>query len=351
MTLTKFIIRLIVILLVPSLVAAGTYFFFQWSFLEPLDPSSQEKIIVEIAPGKTFTQICRLIQEKGIVRYSWGLSTIARIKQVDTRINAGEYELSSSMSPPQVLRKLVSGDIVRRQVTLREGQTIWELGPALEKVGIITAKDFNPALTDSELLAKAGISAPSFEGYLFPETYLFSRPISASDIIWRMLEEGARHWAPEFTARAAELRMSRHEVLTLASIIEKESSMFEEQPFISAVFHNRLNQGMKLQADPTVIYGIPNFNGNLTKEDLQNATNPYNTYTHFGLPPGPIANPGDTAIKAALYPADSGFLFFVADGNGRHAFASTLQEHNENVLKYQKNRAPAESSSTPPPSR
>jgi len=218
-------------------------------------------------------------------------------------------------------------------VTLKEGQTMLDLAVALEEAGVIKKEAFVPSLTDPDLLAKAGLNVSSFEGYLFPETYLFSRPIDAAHIIWRMLEEGEKRWTTEFANRADELRMSRHEILILASIVEKESGLADEQPRIASVFHNRLSQGMKLQADPTVIYGIPNFNGNITKENLQNADNSYNTYMHFGLPPGPICNPSETAIHATLFPETTNYLFFVSDGNGRHLFSTTLQEHNENVAR------------------
>ncbi len=339
MDFAKFILRLLLILIIPITIAAVTYVFLSKAFFRPLDASNTNKVIVEIVPGKTFMDICKTLADKGILRYPWSLIALARLKKVDTKINAGEYELSPSMTPQQVLAKLMSGEVLKRRVTFKEGQTIWELGKLLEAAGVTTATSFNPALTDPELLSRAGLNTPSFEGYLYPETYFFSRPIDSAHIIWRMIEEGEKHWSPEFSKRAEELRMSRHEIVTLASIIEKESGILEEQPRISSVFHNRLKQGMKLQADPTVIYGISDFNGNLTKEDLQNQQNPYNTYVHFGLPPGPICNPQESAIKAALYPEDTSFLFFVADGTGGHSFSTTLQEHNEKVDKFQRDKS------------
>ena len=163
-----------------------------------------------------------------------------------------------------------------------------------------------------------------------------------------MLEEGDKHWPSEFSDRANEINLSRHEITTLASIIEKESGNAEEQPLISSVFHNRLSNGMRLESDPTVIYGIKDFNGNLTRQDLH-TPHPYNTYTNFGLPPGPICNPGETAIRASLYPKESPYLFFVANGKGSHVFSTTLQEHNEAVAKYQLGRGGAEPEPTTAP--
>jgi UPF0755 protein len=332
--------RIGIVLLVPLLIAIFTYRFMRGAFLEPLDPEKKDLILVEVEPEKSFREVCKLLQEKGVIRHWWSVEILARLRKSDRSINAGEYEVAPSMDPRAVLAKLVSGEVFKRKVVIKEGMSIWEIGTLVDHAGLISQQDFDNSIADPKLLAEAGISGPSFEGYLFPETYYFSRPTNARAIIWRMLEEGERHWPAEFSARADELQLGRHEVLTLASIIEKESGNVDEQPLISSVFHNRLSQGMKLQSDPTVIYGIPNFKGNLTKEDLQTPT-PYNTYMSFGLPPGPIGNPGDSAIKAALYPRDSTYLFFVADGTGRHVFSTTLQEHNEAVNLYQRGRKAA----------
>lgn len=331
--------RIGIVLLVPLLVAILTYRFMRTAFLAPVDPEKKDVILVEVEPEKNFRQICHLLEDRGVVRHWWSIEILARLKKNDRNINAGEYELSPSMDPRAVLAKLASGEVYKRKVVVKEGMSVWEIGSLVEQAGLMSQQDFDNAIADPKLLAEAGISAPSFEGYMFPETYYFSRPLNARAVIWRMLEEGEHHWPADFSARADELQLSRHEVLTLASIIEKESGNVDEQPLISSVFHNRLSQGMKLQSDPTVIYGIPNFKGNLTKEDLQTPT-PYNTYMNFGLPPGPIGNPGDTSIKAALYPRDSTYLFFVADGSGKHVFSTTLQEHNEAVNLYQRGKKP-----------
>jgi UPF0755 protein len=330
--------RLLIILLAPLIVAILTYQFMRASFLTPVDPENKEIVLVEVEPDKSFREISKLLQAKGVVRHWWSIEILARLNKSDGSINAGEYEVSPSMEPRAVLAKLASGEVYKRKVVVREGTSIWDIGALVEEAGLMPRHEFDNAIADPKLLAEAGISAPSFEGYLFPETYQFSRPINARAIIWRMLEEGEQHWPSEYSMRADELQLSRHEVLTLASIIEKETSSVDEQPLISSVFHNRLSQGMKLQSDPTVIYGIPNFNGNLTKQDLQTPT-PYNTYMNFGLPPGPIGNPGEAAIRAALYPRESTYLFFVADGTGKHVFSTTLQEHNEAVNLYQRGRA------------
>lgn len=333
-------IRLAVIIIIPVFVAVITYMVMRDAFLEPANVADSNTVLVELGPDHTFRSICKLLQEKGLVRHWWSLELLARMRKSDRSINAGEYELSPNMDPRAILKKLASGEVFKRRVVLKEGTSVWELGKIVEAAGLVSQQDFDAALTDPKLLASAGIAGGSFEGYLFPETYYFSRPITPRDVIWRMIEEGEKRWPADYSNRSDELQLSRHEILTLASIIEKESGNVEEQPLISSVFHNRLSQGMKLQSDPTVIYGIPNFNGNLTKDDLQTPT-PYNTYMNFGLPPGPIGNPGESAIKAALYPRDSTYLFFVADGTGKHVFSTTLQEHNEAVNLYQRGRRAA----------
>lgn len=339
--------RLVLIIVIPALVAFATYLIMRDAFLAPANKASTETVLIEVEPGKTFHEVAKLLEAKGVVRHWWSLELLARMRKSDRSINAGEYELTAAMEPRAILKKLASGEVYRRKITLQEGISAWEVGKLVEAAGLMSLQEFDSALADPKLLAAAGIAAPSFEGYLFPETYFFSRPITAKEIIWRMLEEGEKRWPLEFSARADELQLSRHEIITLASIIEKESGNVEEQPLISSVFHNRLSQGMKLQSDPTVIYGIPNFNGNLTREDLQTPS-PYNTYMNFGLPPGPIASPGETAIRAALFPQESSYLFFVADGTGKHVFSTTLQEHNEAVNLYQRSRRAQNRAPTPP---
>jgi UPF0755 protein len=332
----KPLLRILLIILVPALAALATYQVVSSALNKPVDPNDSNLELVEVEADSSFRSICKKIESAGLINNWWVLEALARLKKIDKNVSAGEYQLSRNMPPAEILRKLTSGEIFKRRVTIREGLSVWEIGKLVEEAGVMPKVDFDKAVADAKLLSVAGLNATSFEGYLFPDTYFFSRPTTPKSVVFSMLEQGEKNWPPEYTERADELNFTRHEILTIASIIEKESGNVDEQPLISSVFHNRLNQGMKLQADPTVIYGIPNFNGNLTKQDLQTPS-PYNTYTNFGLPPGPIANPGATAIKAALYPKETSFLFFVADGKGNHVFSTTLQEHNEAVRRYQLN--------------
>lgn len=330
-------VRGLLLLIIPVLLAFGVYRFLYVSVLTPLNPADQREISVEISPGLTFKEICHLLEEKGVIRRARSLDLLARLRRAPVeKISAGEYLLSASMDPRAILAKLVSGQVLDRIITVPEGMSIREIGNVVEKAGLISKADFDRATKDPGLLARAGVASSSFEGYLFPDTYKLSRPITPDRVVWLMFENGEKHWPPEFTAQADTMRLTRHDILTLASIIEKESSKkLEEQPVIASVFHNRLKAGMKLQSDPTVIYGLKDFNGNLTKEDLMNPHS-FNTYVNYGLPPGPICNPGDGAIKAALFPASTPYLYFAADGSGGHVFSTTLTEHNENVRKYLK---------------
>lgn len=326
--------RLCLYLVPPVVVAVICYFGMKHTLLEAVDPSNSNPVVVEVQPGSKLRDICDELQKKGLVRYGWSISVISRFKGEDRKIDAGEYSLSPNMTPREILAKLVSGEVVKRKLLLREGMSVWELGPAAEEAGLIKADEINIGLVDPNLLMKAGIAAKSFEGYLFPDTYFFSRPVTSHRVIWTMMEQAEKRWKPEWSERAIELNLNRHEVLTLASIIEKESGNVDEQPLISSVFHNRLKKGMKLESDPTVVYGIKDFDGIITKKHLRDP-HPYNTYVNFGLPPGPICNPGETSIKAALYPDPSSqYEFFVADGRGGHVFSVTLKEHQAAVQQY-----------------
>ena len=315
----------------PLIVALACFLFMREYFMLAADADSKEQIVIEIAQGSNLQQIAQELQKQKLIKHWRSLDLLARLKGQDKNISAGEYRLSAALSPKQILEKLVSGEVIRRRVTFREGTSIWDYGKLLEEQGIIEAEKFDRALKNPELLRLSGIGAKSFEGYFFPDTYSFSRPIDAKKIIWLLLEQAEKRWKPTYTKRSIELNMNRHEILTLASIIEKESGNVSEQALVSSVFHNRLRSGMRLQSDPTAVYAMPNFSPPITRKHLE-SDNPYNTYKISGLPPGPICNPGESAIRAALYPEESQYLFFVASGTGDHVFSTTLKEHNPNFV-------------------
>jgi len=325
-------LRITLILSVPLAVAMVTLVVMRHLFVTPLSPGGTEVKLVEVQPDRTFRDICNLLEEEGIVRSAWGLELLASVKRSQTAITAGEYQLSPGMTPSEVLARLASGEVLKRVVIVPEGISVWEVGALVEQAGLLRRDEFEKAVADRNLLAVAGISAQSFEGYLFPGRYELSRPTTPKNIVFTMLEAGEKQWPAEYSERADKLNLTRHEILTLASIIQRETTKPDDMPTISSVFHNRLSQGMKLQSDPTVAYGIPNFKGLVTKDDQQNP-HPYNTWINFGLPPGPICNPGPAAIAAALRPATTPYLFFARDGAGNLIFSTTLQEHTEAIRR------------------
>lgn len=340
----------IFVLIIPAVIAAiVTFATLRNMLFLPAAPGSLDVVRVEIGQGKGLSQIAQELLEKGVIRSVFGLKLLARLKSSGATIKAGEYELSPSMKPEDVLKKLVSGDIIKRRVLVKEGATLKEIAQAVEQAGVLTKEEFLAGASDRLFLDKAGVEAKSFEGYLFPDTYFFSRPTTAQEVIWTMFHEGENHWDPKFSDQSEILKLSRHQVLTLASIIEKEAGKVEEMPIISSVFHNRLQQNWRLESDPTIIYGLENFNGNITKADLENP-HPYNTYQHYGLPPGPIANPSEKAIRAALFPSVTNYMFFVADGTGGHTFSASLKEHNQAVGKYIREQSEEKSPEPPKPS-
>ncbi len=330
--------KVILILLyigLPAIAALTVVTVLEGYFTEPADPSRTELTLIEIPESSRFKELAQRLEEQGIVKNRWPLIVIAKIQGKDVLVKAGEYQLAPSMTPSQILSIITEGRIFLRRFTVKEGMTMKEIGPLLEQVGILSAQEFQSALRDKSALQSLRITADSFEGYLYPETYQFPRATKPLKILTAMTEQLNKIWDPAWDQKLQELQLTKHQLLTLASIIEKESGNVDEQPMIASVFYNRLRSGMRLQSDPTVIYGIPNFNGNITRTDLETPT-PYNTYTIDGLPPGPICNPGITAIRAALQPASTNYLYFVGNGQGRHVFSENLDDHNRAVNEFQR---------------
>ena len=299
-------------------------------------PAGSEPVehTVTIEPGQGFNAFTENLFQKGIIRHPFKFRVLARIKRVETRIKAGEYALSPTMAPEKILDIIVRGKVQFHRLTIPEGYNLKQISRIVEESGFGSRKDFMDIATNSEFVHQQGIAAATFEGYLFPDTYLFPKDETLEKIIFAMVKRFWSAFKPEWKHRAEALGLSIHEVVTLASIIEKETGTAVERPIISSVFHNRLNRNMRLQSDPTVIYGIQHFDGNISRKHLVEPT-PYNTYTIKGLPPGPIANAGADAIKAALYPADTKYLYFVSKNDTTHQFSTNLRDHNRAVRKYQ----------------
>ncbi len=270
-----------------------------------------------------------------LIRSRWAFLWLGKTRDIDRKIRPGEYELDASLSSQEILAKLLSGRVVLHPVTIPEGYNLTQIADVLSTQQVTDAKEFTKLVRDRAYIATLGIEADSLEGYLFPETYSFPRGTKAREVIKAMVDGLHRVWSAEMQEQAARMKLSLHQVLTLASVIEKETGSKEERELIAAVFHNRLRKKIPLQSDPTVIYGLPAFDGNIHKRDLS-ILSPYNTYRVQGLPPGPIASPGAHSLRAALFPAQASYLYFVSRNDGTHQFSSTLTEHNQAVKKYQK---------------
>ena len=302
----------------------------------PAGGSAVEKVVA-VKPGEGLKSVSQRLYDAGIIRSPFKFSFLARIKGYDKRVKAGEYLFSARLTPARILEMMVSGKVILYKVTAPEGYTMQQVAVVVAETGLTTAQDFLKAAGDSARVKTAGIEAETFEGYLFPDTYYFPKDIGPEKIVDTMVRRFHSVFLPDWKKRANELGFSIHEIVTLASIIEKETGMPAERPLISSVFHNRLKKRMRLESDPTVIYGIDGFNGNITRKDLA-AERPYNTYRIRGLPPGPIANPGARALEAALYPADTDYLYFVSKNDNSHQFSTNMVDHNQAVRKYQLNR-------------
>ena len=300
----------------------------------PTQEHPPSKVVV-IPNGATFQHVAALLESEGLIKNRAVFVLFAKSQSADRKIRAGEYELNPGMTPAEILSELLNGHVLLHPLTIPEGLTIGQIADLAAQDGLTDRADFLRLAKDREFIASLGIKAETLEGYLYPDTYKFPHPTKAREVLVAMVEQLRQVVRPDLLARMQDLKMTMHEMLTLASVIEKETGSGGERPEISAVFHNRLKKHIPLQSDPTVIYGLPAFDGNLHKKDLSNPS-PYNTYRVQGLPPGPIANPGIQAIRATLYPSDSRSLYFVSRNDGTHQFSRTLIEHNQAVEKYQK---------------
>ena len=287
--------------------------------------------------GAGLSRIASDLARAGLVRNATATKWLGRVLGKSTRLRAGEYDLSPSWTSAEILAYLASGAIKTYPVVLPEGLRASEIAARLEAAGLVDATDFMAAVEDAEFAHSLGIENPTLEGYLFPDTYRFSRNLSAREIARELVDQFSAVWQT-IEPQARERGMSMSEVVTLASIVEKETGAAEERPVIAAVFLNRLDKRMRLETDPSVIYGIEDFDGNLRKRHLTDRSNPYNTYRHKGLPPGPSANPGAGALRAVVEPAENEYLYFVSRNDGTHQFSRSYREHVNAVNRYQRRR-------------
>lgn len=322
-------------LLAVLFLAAAAFFSYRLFFVPFQNRETSQ--IVEVPFGASTQEAAKMLHEKGWIPWAPGWVVLSRLTGARGQVRAGEYLLQSGMSPWQILELLRRGKVVLHRVTIPEGLRAEDAAHIAAEQLSLSGDRFLALVTDREFVRSLGLDVPSLEGYLLPETYSFPKGVTEEKVVQKMVEEMLSFFNEERRSRAASLGMSLHQVLTLASVIEKEVRVESEGPLISSVYHNRLRKKMRLQSDPTVIYGIANFDGNLRRRDLRKDT-PYNTYLRSGLPPTPIANPGKASILAALYPEETGYLYFVSRNDGTHAFSETLAAHNREVDRYQRRR-------------
>jgi len=287
-------------------------------------------IEVEIPEGASFRQAMEILQKNGLIRDKNIFIIIGRITGSDRRIRAGYYGFLGYMSPYQVFKRFIEGRIIEFDITVNEGDSLREIREKLATKGIVSKEAFDRLSTDMSFMTSLNINAPSLEGYLYPDTYRFPKGAKATNVLKTMVDRLRKEYDDHIRKRMAELGWDENEMLTLASIIEREAVTDKERPIISAVYHNRLRLGMPLQADPTAVYGIKSYREKIYKKDLRRKTS-YNTYIIKGLPPGPIASPSIESIRAALWPAELPYLYFVSKNDGTHVFSKTLKEHERAI--------------------
>jgi UPF0755 protein len=329
----KWFFLTVLALIVSALVFGG--FLFAHVFIA--SSGNAEPVELRVEQGEPFAAVVRKLRLHGVIPNEKLFSLWARLTGADKKIQWGTYRFDPSLPPQEVLHRLVVGKRIFLTITIPEGLTIKEIGELLAKMQIADREKFLMIAADPELVATFGLQDKGLEGYLFPNTYQFAPMTSEKEIIVTMAEQFRKASEPIFAQLGTHMELTRHEIITLASIIEKETGIEAERPLVSAVFHNRLKRNMALQSDPTVIYGLKEFNGNLTRKDLKD-DNPYNTYRIPALPPGPICNPSLASIKAALQPADVSYLFFVSRNDGTHMFSEDLESHNQAVRTHQSAR-------------
>jgi UPF0755 protein len=327
----------IIAITVTALALISTVIFSVFYFIYACSPVSSEhkEVIIEIQPGMNLKQVTQVLDQNSLINSPRAFRFLTWLEDKENHIQVGEFGLSPSLASGEILQIITSGKTHLHSVTIPEGYRITEIATVISEKGLTTEKEFILESEKKELIADLNIPIENLEGYLFPETYHFGKFLGTKKIIKNMIDTfKQRVLTPEILNRAKEMDMNIHEIVTLASLIEKETGLESERSLISSVFHNRLKRKMLLQTDPTVIYAMSDFDGNIRKKDLS-IDSPYNTYKYPGLPPGPIASPGLESIVAALNPAESKYLYFVSRQDGSHHFSKSLIEHNRAVHRYQ----------------
>lgn len=321
----KKFLSILIILFILLIIAggAGIYWFLHYQ--------SPEIAVVEFPKGTSLRTLTGQLQRAKVIPHAKAFEWFVRLQKKDKQIKSGEYEFEKGLKPHQVLTILVEGRIKYYPITIPEGYNLKDMEKLFIGRGLTTKEEW------ASIITKYETAGNPLEGYLFPNTYYLEKSTTIHHLVDQMMEQMKLQITPERELRLKEMGFTVNQWVTLASIVEKETGLAGERPQIASVFLNRLKIGMPLQTDPTVIYGIKNFDGNLTREHLQ-TNHPYNTYTRPGLPPGPICSPGLESLLAILNPAKEEYLYFVAKGDGSHYFSKTLEEHNEAVQRFQLKR-------------
>lgn len=333
----KSLIRGLIVVGLLVVILVGAAGWMVYSFLNTPASDDTSTAVFEVHPKESFKTIAGRLEEQGLIRSARFLELYARFSHVGSKVRVGEYEIRRDARPKDVLAVIESGKSIEYSVSIPEGYNIFEIADVFSKKNIISRDGFLDLVRDPAVVREMiNQDAPSLEGYLFPETYSYTKFTTPKQIVKMMVDRFNENWAK--IQKIGQLPLSKSDLVTLASIIEKETGAPEERPLIASVFYNRLEKKMRLQTDPTVIYGVWEKTGswdrNISKKDLTTPSK-YNTYTFTGLPYAPIANPGFDALKAAALPATSEYLFFVSKNNGTHIFSKDLKGHVEAIAKFQ----------------
>jgi len=340
------------LLLLIVLIAGGAAAWIWYGITKPYQNFASEGVFVDLPRGASQRHLAYLLKTNGVVRSALAFEIYAR-RHPKRTLQAGEYFFDHAMTGSEVFWKLANGQVYQQPFTVREGETMFDIARELEAGKFMRGGDFLYAAGDLALIRDFAPGAQTLEGFLFPATYELPRHPVASELTAEMVHKFKEEWKriapPSETVPGDHRLMTR--MVTMASLVERETPKPEERPLVAGAFENRLRRGMRLQCDPTVIYGmerLKKYNGTLTGKDLS-FESPYNTYEHGGLPPGPIGNPGEASLRAAMHPAETNYLYFVANTRGGHFFSATLAEHNKNVVKYRRLLAGLPADPPPPP--
>jgi UPF0755 protein len=332
------LIKLLAVL--AALIGTGSAFYLYQFSHSSADSAATNRIEFDLTKGMKPSGISDSLEKAGLVKNAQSLYWYGKLTRGWAGIKAADYELSASMTPEQILKMFRSGVGIQHPLLVREGENMYQVADSIASTGLSTKAEALKFMKSREFIAHVGLGDEGIrtvEGYLFPNTYFYDKRDTIDQVLKRMITATLRNWTPEYAARAQELGMTRKQVMVMASMIEKETGAAFERPIISSVFHNRLKKKMRLQSDPTTIYGMwDRYTGNIHRSDLLAPTE-YNTYTIAALPIGPISNPHAEAVKAALFPAATDYLYFVSKNDGTHVFSKTYEEHAGWVRQLQMN--------------